>query len=97
MEMALQKVNYFLFAAKMSQPVYDIVLYGATGFTGGYVLRLMADEPNLNYAIAGRNEDRLRKLLEKIGGEMGECTVIYDAFCMRRYDSNLSHCDAGLA
>uniref|UniRef100_A0A158Q789 Sacchrp_dh_NADP domain-containing protein n=1 Tax=Elaeophora elaphi TaxID=1147741 RepID=A0A158Q789_9BILA len=54
---------------------YDIVLYGASGFTGAYVLKLLVDEQKqnkLSFAIAGRSENRLKKLLETTGQELGK-------------------------
>jgi short subunit dehydrogenase-like uncharacterized protein len=44
---------------------YDLVLWGATGFTGRLVAEYLADQysrSNLNWAIAGRNEEKLNKL-----------------------------------
>lgn len=54
---------------------YDIVLYGASGFTGAYVLKLLVEEQkqqNVSFAIAGRNEVRLKKLLENTSQELGK-------------------------
>ena len=48
---------------------YDIVLFGATGFTGGLVADYLAEaslrEP-LRWAIAGRNRDKLAVVLERL-------------------------------
>uniref|UniRef100_A0A8R1TZC8 Sacchrp_dh_NADP domain-containing protein n=1 Tax=Onchocerca volvulus TaxID=6282 RepID=A0A8R1TZC8_ONCVO len=54
---------------------YDIVLYGASGFTGAYVLKLLVKEQNqqnVSFAVAGRSEARLKKLLENTSKEMGK-------------------------
>lgn len=52
---------------------YDIVLYGASGFTGAYVLKLLVEEQqNISFAIAGRSEARLRKLLDSTGQDLGK-------------------------
>ncbi|KAM3716931.1 Lipid droplet localized protein [Dirofilaria immitis] len=54
---------------------YDIVLYGASGFTGAYVLKLLVEQQNqenVSFAIAGRNEARLKKLLENMSQEMSK-------------------------
>ncbi|OZC07948.1 hypothetical protein X798_05055 [Onchocerca flexuosa] len=54
---------------------YDIVLYGASGFTGAYVLKLLVKEQNqqnVSFAVAGRSEARLKKLLEDTSQEMGK-------------------------
>ncbi|MGX4688569.1 saccharopine dehydrogenase family protein [Streptomyces sp. JNUCC 63] len=55
---------------KKTERPYDIVLFGATGFVGeltaGY---LAAHAPEgLRWAIAGRSEERLRKLRERLPG-----------------------------
>ena len=44
---------------------YDIVLYGATGYTGKYAAKYLAKRVNdsaLNIGIAGRNETKLNAL-----------------------------------
>ncbi len=49
----------------MNERSYDIVLWGATGFTGRLVAEYFAEryEPsNLNWALAGRNREKLNKL-----------------------------------
>ena len=49
---------------------YDLVLYGATGFVGTLTARyLAAHAPDgLRWALAGRDEDRLRRLRERLPG-----------------------------
>ena len=43
----------------------DIVIYGATGFTGKLCLKyLLENNKDTNIAIAGRNEEKLRKISE---------------------------------
>ena len=56
---------------------YDFVVYGATGFTGQYVVeevariaemerkKLDSDTPPLTFAIAGRNRSKLQKSIEE--------------------------------
>lgn len=46
---------------------YDVVVWGATGFTGKWVAKYLADhysQPQLVWAIAGRNTDKLKGTLE---------------------------------
>jgi len=49
---------------------YDIIVYGATGFTGQlvaeYIQREYADGTNFKWAIAGRNEDKLAQVREQL-------------------------------
>ncbi|WP_024506784.1 saccharopine dehydrogenase NADP-binding domain-containing protein [Bradyrhizobium sp. ARR65] len=50
---------------------FDIIVYGATGFTGQLVAEYLAthyrDDKQLNWAMAGRSLDRLAKVREAIG------------------------------
>ncbi|VDP48075.1 unnamed protein product [Heligmosomoides polygyrus] len=48
---------------------YDLVIYGATGFTGAYILeRLVTSEhyKGLEIAVAGRNHAKLMETLEAV-------------------------------
>ncbi|CAL9585401.1 Putative trans-acting enoyl reductase [Streptomyces sp. enrichment culture] len=47
---------------------YDIVLFGATGFVGGLTAEYLAAHApqGLRWAVAGRNEDGLRRLRERL-------------------------------
>jgi short subunit dehydrogenase-like uncharacterized protein len=50
---------------------FDLVLWGATGFTGQLVAEYLVEQDQLeqlNWAIAGRSEDRLRQLSERLCG-----------------------------
>ncbi|MFF8097378.1 saccharopine dehydrogenase family protein [Streptomyces sp. NPDC016675] len=49
---------------------YDVVLFGATGFVGGLTAEyLAAHAPDgLRWAIAGRSEEKLRRLRERLPG-----------------------------
>jgi len=49
---------------------YQIILYGATGFTGKLCAEyLKANYPDLVWAIAGRNEQKLKELKNELGLE----------------------------
>ncbi|TDT42872.1 short subunit dehydrogenase-like uncharacterized protein [Streptomyces sp. BK208] len=54
---------------------YDIVLFGATGFVGELTARYLAEHTpkGLRWAIAGRSEEKLRRLRERLpgGAEIG--------------------------
>ena len=63
----------------MSEERYDLVIFGASGFTGQYVVeemaRVLEDETgNLTMAVAGRNMDKLQKVLEKASKLTGTCS-----------------------
>ena len=52
----------------------DLVIYGASGFTGQFVIEYVeraAREQNLTWAVAGRSEGRLRAALARAGAVLG--------------------------
>ncbi|MDR9453346.1 MAG: saccharopine dehydrogenase NADP-binding domain-containing protein [Wenzhouxiangella sp.] len=57
----------------MSKP-HDLVIMGATGFTGRlvveYLLGCYGTDGELNWAIAGRSEDKLNALRDELGAEV---------------------------
>ena len=48
---------------------YDLIVFGASGFTGQYVVEELAryqeEEPALTWAIAGRNVEKLQGVLKE--------------------------------
>ena len=63
----------------MSNRAYDIVVWGATGFTGRLVVEyIVAHHPNTRLAIAGRNEAKCSQVLSSLGIELP--IIIADAF-----------------
>ncbi|GMR49471.1 hypothetical protein PMAYCL1PPCAC_19666, partial [Pristionchus mayeri] len=57
---------------------YDIVVYGATGFTGAYILKTLATVKlfeGKSIAVAGRNEKKLRATLDEVASETGVAKV----------------------
>jgi len=49
---------------------YDLVIYGASGFTGQFVIEYVhraAEEHSLSWAVAGRNEGKLKAALARAG------------------------------
>lgn len=54
---------------------FDIILYGASGFTGIYVLEsiVKSDEFNgITYAVAGRDRRKLEKVLSDVSQRTGK-------------------------
>ncbi len=55
----------------MSSSKFDIVVYGATGFTGQLVAEYLAaaykGDANLTWAMAGRSKDKLATVRDAIG------------------------------
>ena len=50
----------------------DIVIFGATGYTGKFVVRELACaylNENFTWAVAGRSQDKLKKMLKSITDE----------------------------
>lgn len=70
----------------MNNRLYDIVVFGVTGFTGQYVLEELSrsvEKEKLKIAIAGRNEKKLKDILqnssqylESIGEKLGDIPII---------------------
>uniref|UniRef100_A0A914XHG3 Saccharopine dehydrogenase NADP binding domain-containing protein n=1 Tax=Plectus sambesii TaxID=2011161 RepID=A0A914XHG3_9BILA len=59
----------------MSARPYDLVIYGATGFTGAFIVEVLAkqDEKNeVKWAVAGRNEKRLSSMLTNVSKKIGK-------------------------
>jgi short subunit dehydrogenase-like uncharacterized protein len=54
---------------------YDLIIFGATGFTGQYVVMevaRVADEEKLTWAVAGRHVEKLKQVLEKAENVTGK-------------------------
>ena len=51
---------------------FDVIVFGATGFTGrlvaAYLLEQYGTGEDLRWAVAGRNPDKLAKVLDEMGG-----------------------------
>ncbi|XP_063429910.1 saccharopine dehydrogenase-like oxidoreductase isoform X2 [Mytilus trossulus] len=60
----------------MSEQKYDFVVFGASGFTGQFVVeeiaRIADEEAGLTWAVAGRSMERLQKILEKASKATGK-------------------------
>jgi len=53
---------------------YDLVIYGASGFTGQFVIEYVhraAKEHQISWAVAGRNEGRLQAAVARAGAVVG--------------------------
>ena len=62
----------------MTQKPYDLVLYGATGFTGTLTAQYLDSHPklaHLKWAIAGRNEAKLKRVKRNLKSENVEIIV----------------------
>ena len=55
---------------------YSIVVFGASGFTGQFVVREVARNcrGKFKWAVAGRSKDKLEKVLQETADELGGCT-----------------------
>ncbi|KAK3093401.1 hypothetical protein FSP39_015091 [Pinctada imbricata] len=67
----------------MAESRFDIVIFGATGFTGQFVVEEVArvsEEEGLTWAVAGRSMDKLQKVLTQAskmtGKELEEKTIL---------------------
>lgn len=64
----------------MSQPrEFDIIVYGATGYTGRLVAEYLKDKTGLKWAMAGRSADKLAEVRDLIGAPAETPLVVADA------------------
>jgi short subunit dehydrogenase-like uncharacterized protein len=67
----------------MSSSKFDIVVYGATGFTGQLVAEYLAqhyrDDHNLKWAMAGRSLEKLATVRDAIGAPADTPLIVADA------------------
>ena len=67
----------------MSSSKFDIVVYGATGFTGQLVAEYLAarykGDGNLKWAMAGRSKDKLAAVRDVIGAPSDTPLIVADA------------------
>jgi short subunit dehydrogenase-like uncharacterized protein len=66
-----------------SSSKFDIIVYGATGFTGQLVSEYLAshyrDDKQLNWAMAGRSMDKLKSVRDAIGAAADTPLIVADA------------------
>lgn len=64
----------------MNEREFDVIVYGATGFTGQlvaeYLLGQYAVDKELRWAIAGRNEEKLRSLRRELGTAAEHLSIV---------------------
>src|SRR5215813_8246467 len=67
----------------MTSSKFDIVVYGATGFTGQLVAEYLAsqykNDKDLKWAMAGRSLDKLKSVRDAIGAAADTPLVVADA------------------
>jgi short subunit dehydrogenase-like uncharacterized protein len=67
----------------MSSSKFDIVVYGATGFTGQLIAEYLAahykGDANLKWAMAGRSKDKLASVRDAIGAPADTPLIVADA------------------
>jgi short subunit dehydrogenase-like uncharacterized protein len=67
----------------MSSSKFDIIVYGATGFTGQLVAEYLAEhyrgDRNLKWAMAGRSLDKLASVRDAIGAPADIALIVADA------------------
>ena len=67
----------------MSSSKFDIVVYGATGFTGQLIAEYLAahykGDADLKWAMAGRSKDKLASVRDAIGAPADTPLIVADA------------------
>lgn len=59
----------------MASTRLDIVIFGATGFTGKVAVREIlkfVKDKNITWGVAGRSEDKLKQVLQEVSDKAGE-------------------------
>lgn len=57
---------------------YDIVVFGASGVTGEYVVEELAlHTKDIRWSIAGRNKEKLQSVLTNVGKYIGLFPLIF--------------------
>lgn len=66
---------------------YEIVVFGASGVTGKYVIEEIAlHHEGINWCIAGRNRDKLKESLKEIGDELSKYVFLSYAIYFKKYN-----------
>jgi short subunit dehydrogenase-like uncharacterized protein len=62
----------------MAEREHDIVLFGATGFTGGLTAEYLAEhaDPGTSWALAGRNRSKLEAVRSRLGSAQSDLPLI---------------------
>src|SRR5579884_3369286 len=73
----------------MAERDYDIVLFGATGFTGGLTAEYLAEHADgTRWALAGRSREKLERVRGRLGPQHSELALLQanigDAESIRR-------------
>lgn len=58
---------------------FDIIVYGATGYTGRLVAEYLKDKTGLRWAMAGRSADKLAEVRDLIGAAKDTPLIVADA------------------
>ena len=58
---------------------FDIIVYGATGYTGRLVAEYLKDQTGLKWAMAGRSADKLAEVRDLIGAAADTPLIVADA------------------
>jgi short subunit dehydrogenase-like uncharacterized protein len=62
-----------------TQREFDIIVYGATGYTGRLVAEYLKDKTGLKWAMAGRSADKLAQVRDLIGAAADTPLIVADA------------------
>ena len=69
------QLNWSRFYSIMSMArQYDLIVFGASGFTGKYVAAEVArvsNKENITWAVSGRNTDKMKAILENVEKSTG--------------------------
>eukprot|EP00434_Breviolum_minutum_P015879 symbB.v1.2.013993.t1/scaffold1009.1/size144543/1 len=60
-------LSVWIFCIAMAQ--FDVILFGATGFTGSLMLKYLAQKTGVKYALCGRNKSKLEQAIAEMSSK----------------------------
>ena len=74
----VRSLQALLLLRNMSEREFAIVVFGASGFTGQFVVREVAKncKGKFKWAVAGRSKDKLEKVLQETSSELGKIATV---------------------
>lgn len=66
----------------------DIVVFGATGYTGKYAVKKathFCKEEEMKFGIAGRRKEALEAVIKEFASDIGNQILIYFAICTKYF------------
>lgn len=66
---ASQTVLFHRFGCANAMAQYDVILFGATGFTGSLMMKYLASKGSTKFAVCGRNRGKLEQAVTDLASK----------------------------